>query len=85
MGQTTTATVEEVEQTRRRLDAELEELERYLPPTTAKVKRVGMIAGGIWGGVMLMALVLRRRRQHRETRLLREIDHRLARMEDRLA
>ena len=84
MGQTTTATVEEVEQTRRRIDAELEELERFLPPTTAKFKRAAMIAGGIWGGVMLLALVLRRRRQHRETRLLRDIEHRLARMERRL-
>ena len=85
MGQTTAAAVDEIEQTRQRLDAELEELERYLPPTTVKLKRAAMVAGAVWGGVMLMALVLRRRRHHRETRLLRDIEHRLARMERRPA
>ena len=73
----------EIEQTRRRLDSELEELATYLPPTAARAKRGAAILAGVSVGVMLLGFVLRKRRQHAATRRLREIEERLARMEQR--
>jgi hypothetical protein len=84
MGQTDTEAVAQIEQTRRRLDSELEELATYLPPTTARVKRSAAILAGAWAGVVLLAFVQRKRRQHAATRRLRAIEDRLARMEQRL-
>jgi hypothetical protein len=73
----------QIEQTRARLDSELEELATYLPPRTAQVKRGAAILAGASAGVVLLAFVLRRRRQHAATRRLRAIEDRLARMERR--
>ena len=84
MGQTDTEAVAQIEQTRRRLDSELDELATYLPPTTARVKRSAAILAGASVGVVLLAFVLRKRRRHAETRRLRAIEDRLARMELRL-
>jgi hypothetical protein len=84
MGQTDTEAVVQIEQTRQRLGSELEELATYLPPTTARVKRSAALFAGAWAGVVLLAFVLRRRRQHAATRRLRAIEDRLARMEQRL-
>jgi len=84
MGQTDTEAIVQIEQTRRRLDSELEELATYLPPTAARAKRGAAILAGVSAGVMLLAFVLRRRRQRAATRRLREIEDRLARMEQRL-
>ena len=47
MGQTDTEAIVQIEQTRRRLDSELEELATYLPPTTARVKRSAAILAGV--------------------------------------
>jgi hypothetical protein len=74
----------QIEQTKRRLDSELEELATYLPPTAARAKRGAAILAGVSVGVMLLGIVLRKRRQHAATRRLREIEERLARMEQRL-
>lgn len=84
MGQTETEAVVQIEETKRRLDSELEELATYLPPATERVKRVAAITAGAWAGVMLLAFVLRKRRQHAATRRLRAIEDRLTRMEGRL-
>jgi hypothetical protein len=84
MGQTDTEAVAQIEQTRRRLDSELDELATYLPPTTARVKRSAAILAGASAGVVLLGFVLRKRRQHAATRRLRAIEDRLARMEQRL-
>jgi len=84
MGQTDPEAVAQIEQTRRRLDSELEELATYLPPTTARLKRSAAILAGAWAGVVLLAFVLRKRRQRAATRRLRAIEDRLARMERRL-
>jgi hypothetical protein len=83
MGQTPTETVRQIEQTRRRLDSELEELETYLPPATSKIKRTAAIAAGAWAGAMLLMLILRKRRQHEVRRRLRAIEERLEVMEGR--
>jgi hypothetical protein len=84
MGQADTEAVVQIEQTRRRLDSELEELATYLPPTAARAKRGAAILAGVSVGVMLLGFVLRKRRQHAATRRLRAIEDRLARMERRL-
>jgi hypothetical protein len=84
MGQTDTEAIVQIEQTRRRLDSELEELATYLPPTTARLKRSAALLAGAWAGVVLVAFVLRKRRQHAEIRRLRAIEDRLERMELRL-
>ena len=83
MGQTDTEAIVQIEQTRRRLDSELEELATYLPPTAARAKRGAAILAGVSVGVALIAFVLRRRRQRAATRRLRAIEDRLARMEQR--
>ena len=62
MGQTDTEAIVQIEQTRRRLDSELEELATYLPPTAARVKRSAGIPAGVSVGVMLLAFVLSKRR-----------------------
>lgn len=83
MGQTDTEAIVQIEQTRRRLDSELEELATYLPPTAARAKRGAAILAGVSVGVLLLGFVLRKRRQRASTRRLREIEDRLARMEQR--
>ena len=84
MGQTDSEAVAQIEQTRRRLDSKLDELATYLPPNTARVKRSAALLAGVSVGVVLLAFVLRKRRRHAETRRLRAIEDRLARMELRL-
>jgi multisubunit Na+/H+ antiporter MnhC subunit len=83
MGQTPAATVNEIEETRRRLDAELEELETYLSPTTDRMRRTAIIVGVAMTVVALIGLVMRRRAKTESIRRLREIDRRLERMEQR--
>jgi hypothetical protein len=83
MGQTPAATVNEIEATRRRLDAELEELETYLSPTTDRMRRTVMIAGVVTAAVAFVGFVIRRRAKTESIRRLRDIDRRLERMEGR--
>jgi hypothetical protein len=84
VGQTQAATVSEIEETRGRLDAELEELETYLTPATDRVRRTAMIVGGVMAAVSFIAFVRRQRAKSEAIRRLRQIDHRLERLEDRL-
>jgi hypothetical protein len=81
MGQTAAATVTEIEQTRRRLDTELRELETYLPAAALWAKRAvgAIVAGGVLTSLLLFAVRMKRRREG--TRRLRELEHRLARVE----
>jgi hypothetical protein len=84
VGQTQAATVSEIEETRGRLDAELEELETYLTPATDRVRRTAMILGGVMAAVSFIAFIRRQRAKSEAIRRLRQIDHRLERLEDRL-
>ena len=84
MGQTPTATVEQIEETRRRLDAELEELQTYLTPARDRMRRTAAIAGAVLAAVTLIAAAMRRRAKTESIRRLRDIDRRLERMEERL-
>jgi hypothetical protein len=81
VGQTTTATLREIDAARARLDSEFRELETYLPLGALWAKRiVGALAGGGIGGWILWSLIRRRRRKH-EGRQLRDIDRRLRALE----
>lgn len=84
MGQTQAATVSQIEETRRRLDAELEELETYLTPATDRLRRTAMIAGVVTAVVSFLVFVMRRRAKTEGIRRLRDIDRRLERIEERL-
>jgi hypothetical protein len=62
MGEATDRTVSEIDETRRRLEADLRELEARIPAPLRSVKSlVGMVAGG----TTLAALLLRRSRSRR--------------------
>jgi hypothetical protein len=64
MGQATAETVKEIEQTRDRLGAEVEELQRRLPAPAVWGKRlVGIAAGGGVAGATSMLLMRRIRRR----------------------
>jgi hypothetical protein len=69
MGQGTSEAVAKVEETRARLDAEVAELQRRVPPMVDKAKRTAMTAVGAAaaGTVLLLGLrtVVRRRRRRR--------------------
>ena len=84
MGETPADTVRQIEETRRRLDAELEELQTYLPPARAEMKRAATIAAVVMMGLSIGAFVLRWRAKRGSSRRLRDIDRRLERLEDRL-
>jgi hypothetical protein len=84
MGQAPTETMSEIEATRRRLDTEFAELETYLTPTAAFMKRAAAIAGGILAVLAFLRFALRKRAEMREARRLRSIDERLERLEDLL-
>ena len=84
MGQAQAATVSEIEETRRRLDAELEELETYLTPATDRLRRTAMIAGAVTAVVSFIGFVMRQRAKTEGIRRLRDIDRRLERIEERM-
>jgi hypothetical protein len=76
--------VNEIEATRRRLDTEFAELETYLTPTAAFMKRAAAIAGGVLAGFAFLRFALHKRAEMREARRLRSIDRRLERLEELL-
>jgi hypothetical protein len=84
VGETTAETVRDIAATRQRLDAELRELETYLPAVAVWAKRIaGMLAGGGVGSWILWSLI-RRRRRGAEGRRLRDIERRLRVLEANL-
>jgi hypothetical protein len=84
VGDTTAETVRDIAATRQRLDAELRELETYLPAAAVWAKRIaGMLAGGGVGSWILWSLI-RRRRRGAEGRRLRDIERRLRVLEANL-
>jgi hypothetical protein len=74
----------EIEATRRRLDDEFAELETYLTPTAAFMKRAAAIAGGVVATFAVLRFALRKRAEMREASRLRSIDERLERLEELL-
>jgi hypothetical protein len=69
MGQGTAEAVEEIEQVRRRLDAEVEVLQERLPVVAVWTKRaVGGAIGGGFGAIALWLVVRRVRKRRRQRR-----------------
>lgn len=72
MGEGTSEAVAKVEETRARLDAEVAELQRRVPPMVDKAKRTAAAGVGlVTGGTLLLVglrLVVRRRRARRARR-----------------
>jgi Protein of unknown function (DUF3618) len=74
MGQATAETVREIEQTRARLGAEVEELQRRLPAPAVWGKRLaGIIAGGGMAGAASLFLLRRVRSRQAKERELRAV------------
>jgi phage-related tail protein len=84
MGETAAETMREIDATRNRLDGELRQLEGRLPAAAKVAKRTaGAVIGvGVLGVVTRFAL--RRRGKEVGDRRVRDIEKRLARLEDRL-
>jgi hypothetical protein len=84
MGETAAETVKEIEATRAKLGAEIQELEGRLPAAASVAKRAGAaIAGvGLLGAVTRLAL--RRRKKAEGDKRYREIEKRLSRLEHRV-
>ena len=81
---TEAVTTSEIEATRRRLDTEFAELQTYLTPTAAFMKRAIAIAGGVLAALAFLRFVLRKRAEVQEAHRLRSIDERLERVESLL-
>jgi hypothetical protein len=84
MGETAAETMREIDATRTRLDREFRQLEGRLPAAAKMAKRTaGAVAGvGVLGIVTRSAL--RRRGKKDGDRRVRDIEKRLARLEDRI-
>ena len=90
MGQGTSEAVARVEQTRDRLDAEVAELQRRVPPMVDKAKRTALTTVGasvsVVVGILALRGMVRRRRATRAAavplpvRVLREAEERVARL-----
>jgi hypothetical protein len=69
MGQSSAATVREIEDIRSRMDSNMRELERRMPQPAILIKRVaGVAAGGGAAAIVTAAVLKRRRRKKRERR-----------------
>lgn len=84
MGETTAQTLKEIEATRTRLGAELEELEGRLPAAVAWAKRAGAALAGVGALGVVTRLALRRRKKARTDERYRGLEKRISRLEDRV-
>jgi hypothetical protein len=84
VGETAADTLKEIEDTRRRLDGELRELEGRLPAAASVAKRAtaALVGVGMLGAMTRFAL--RRRRRREGDGRIRAIEKRMARIERRL-
>jgi hypothetical protein len=76
MGEATDRKLSEIEETRRRLDADLRELEERVP---APVRSVKAIAGAVAGSTALSAIAMRMLRKRSKDKDAREIVIRVVR------
>jgi hypothetical protein len=81
MGQATAEKVSEIDQTRKRLETELRELETYLPAAALWAKRAvgAIVAGGMMTSILVFTI--RRKRRRDAGSRLRDLEHRLDRVE----
>jgi len=84
MGETAAETVREIEATRARLGAEIEELEGKLPVAAMWAKRAGAALAGVGMLGVVTRFALRRRKGSAEDRRIKDLEKRLARLEHRV-
>jgi hypothetical protein len=76
--------MKELEATRARLGADLEELEGRLPAAVSVVKRVGAALAGVGAAGVATRIFLRRRRRSKGDDRYRDLEKRLSRLERRV-
>jgi hypothetical protein len=74
----------ELEATRARLGADLEELEGRLPAAVSVAKRVGAALAGVGAAGVATRALLRRRKRSRVDDRYRDLEKRLSRLEHRV-
>jgi hypothetical protein len=74
----------EIEATRDRLDGELRELESRLPAAARVARRAAAAVAGVGAIGVAARFALRRRKKTEGDRRVREIEKRVARLEDRV-
>jgi hypothetical protein len=84
MGETAAETMKEIDATRNRLDGELRQLEGRLPAAAKVAKRTAGAVAGVGALGVATRFALRRRKKKEGDRRVRDIEKRLARLEDRL-
>lgn len=84
MGETAAETMREIEATRDRLDGELRELESRLPAAARVARRAAAAVAGAGAIGVAARFALRRRKKKEGDRRVREIEKRVARLEDRV-
>ena len=84
MGETAAETMREIEATRARLGADLEELEGRLPAAARVAKRAGAALAGIGVLGVVTRFAIRRRKGSAEDRRIRDIEKRIAKLEHRI-
>ena len=84
MGETAAETVKEIEATRARLGAEIQELEGRLPVVASMAKRVAAAAAGVGVAGAALRFALRKRKKDEGDRRYRDLEKRLARLEHRV-
>lgn len=84
MGETAAETVREIEATRARLGAEIQELEGRLPAAARVAKRAAAAVAGVGLLGVITRFALRRRKKDDGDRRIREIEKRLAKLEHRV-
>jgi hypothetical protein len=84
MGETAAETMKEIDATRNRLDGELRQLEGRLPAAAKVAKRTAGAVAGVGALGVATRFAMRRRKKKEGDRRVRDIEKRLARLEDRL-
>jgi hypothetical protein len=84
MGETAAETMTEIDATRNRLEGELRQLEGRLPAATRTAKRAAAAVAGIGLLGLATRFAFRLRGKKEGNRRIRDLEKRLARLEDRL-
>jgi hypothetical protein len=84
MGETAAETVREIEATRARLGADIQELEGRLPAAVGVAKRAGAAVAGVGAIGVATRFLLRRRKKADVDRRYRDLEKRLERLERRV-
>ena len=84
MGETAAETLKEIEATRTRLGAELEDLEGRLPAAVGWAKRAGAALAGVGAAGVATRFLLRRRKRAKVDDRYRDLEKRISKLEHRI-